>query len=223
MNFADFWKNHKTFIVCAIIVVLFFLALLADNHFKLYKMERDYEKQIRELKDLVQVTNIGEQQEIEFDVYQTAEDFLNCYYGVSADMPKEYRDEKLKELMTEEAYVEYGETDYDNTQNYTITLSNICIYVDSQHSTKGESYVCIFFDENIDWPEINTITLHKYWRGIFSFDYASKRWLLSEISDFQELLTREEYNALNTDTNGSEFEDSMTEGGGEDADTGKKE
>lgn len=222
MKFVDFWKNHKAFIVCVLVVVLFFLVLMADNHFKLYKLERDYEKQIEELKKLIPTTEAGEVSDFTSDVCETVNNFLDCYYGVSPEMPRDYREEKLKELMTEDAYIEYGGADYDNTQNYTITLDDMYIYTD-YGASEMEVNVCVFYNENINWPEINTITLRKYWRGTFIFDYALQQWLLSDITDCQELLTREEFNALNADTNGDVYEESAEEGGAGNADSEEKE
>lgn len=187
------------------------------------KTKRDYETQIEELKELVQISNIGKASEKEFDIYKTAEDFLSCYYGVSAEISATYRVGKLKELMTEEAYVEYGAAEYDNTLNYTITLSNVHIYVDYENSSKEGVFACIFYDENIDWPDINTITLKKYWTGTFVFDYMSERWLVDDITECQELLTREEFDYLNADTSGSVLENIIVEGDDKSADTGSQE
>lgn len=223
MRFYDFWKSHKGFILFSLSVAVLFLVFLINNHIEMLQTKKNYEVQVEDLKKLVQVSNIGQTPEREFDIYQTAEDFLVYYYGVSADISSKYRAEKLKELMTENAYAEYGETDYDNTLNYTITLADIRIFVDYKDSTKESVFACIFYDENIDWPEVNTITLKKYWLGTLVFDYSSNKWLVSEITDCQELLTREEFNSLNTDTNGSILDNIATEEEGKDADIKNKE
>ncbi len=223
MKFYDFWKKYKGFILFALSVVVLFLVFLIDNHIEMLQTKKNYEVQIEDLKKLVQVSNIGKTPEKEFDIYQTAEDFLVYYYGVSKDISAKYRSEKLEELMTENAYAEYGQTDYDNTLNYTVTLEDIRIFVDYKNSTKESVFACIFYDENIDWPEVNTITLKKYWLGTLVFDPSLDKWLVSEITDCQELLTREEFNLLNTDTNGSTLENIATEEEGKNADIKKKE
>lgn len=223
MNLSDFWKAHKAFILFALIVVLFFFIFLINNHFEMLHTKEDYETQIEELKELVQVSNIGKAPEKEFDIYQTAEEFLNMYYGISADISEEYRTGQLRALMTDTAYQQYAKSDYSDTLNYTITLSDIHIYVDYQNSSKEGVYTCIFFDENTDWPDINTITVSKYWTGIFVFDDASDKWLLDEIIVCQELLTREEFDALIIDTDESIFENPGAEGDDENADIENKE
>lgn len=223
MRLYDFWKEHKAFILFVLAVFLFFFVFLVNNHIEMLQTKKDYETQIEELKNLVQVTNLGEAPEIEFDIYQTAEDFLSLYYGVSKEISTDYRAGKLKELMTEDAYSQYGDADYDNELNYTITLADIQTYVDYKNSSREGVLVCVFYDENIDWPGINTITLKKYWLGTFVFDYTSEKWLLNDITDCQELLTREEFNALNVDTNGSTLEDITVEGDDGNADTEGKE
>jgi hypothetical protein len=191
---------------------------MTSNYVEMLKVKKDYEDQIEDLKNLVQVSNIGESPEKEFDIYQTAEDFMKLYYGVSSEVTEEYRKENLKSLCSEEAYEKYGTTDYDNTLNYTITLSDMQIFVDYQNSTTESVYACIFYNENVDWPDINTIVLKKYWTGIFTYDYSKEKWVISDITDYQELLTREEFNSLNVDTNGSELEN-YEEGSSDDADT----
>lgn len=223
MKFYDLWKEHKVFILFALIVSLFFFVFLVNNHIEMLQTKKDYETQIEELKELVQISNIGKVPEKEFDIYQTAEDFLNLYYGISADISKEYRSEQLKTLMTDTAYDKYGVSVYDNTLNYKITLSEIHIYVDYKNSSKNGVYACIFFEENTDWQDINTITVTKYWTGTFVFDNASDKWLLDEITVCQELLTREEFDALIIDTDESIFENPDVEGDDENADTQNEE
>lgn len=222
LKFSDFWKNHKAFILFVIIVVLFFFALIMDNHFKLRKMEKDYENQIEKLKNLVQVTNIGVSPEIEFDIYQTAEDFLCCYYGISEEISADYRLSRLKELMTDAAYTQYVTGDFDNTLGYSVSLSDIHIYVDYRNSNQEKVYACIFYNENTDWSSINTITTKKYWMGVFTYDNSLKKWKLSEITNCQELLTKEEFEAFLIDTDISSLKNEET-GGAEVAETGKKE
>lgn len=212
MKLYDILKQSKKFVICSLITAGFFFAFLVNNHIEMQNMKKEYETKMEELKSLVNVTRIGEDDETEFDIYEAASEFLIYYYGVSEDVPDKFRKEKLQGLMTEQALSEYDITVYDNTQNYSITLDNIQVFVDYKNSTENGVYACIFYDENIDWPDVNTITLKKYWRGTFALDIKEERWKLDGIEDCQELLTREEFNALNVDTNGSVLE-TYSEGG----------
>lgn len=200
MKLYEFFRERRAFILFVLIVVLFFFFFLVNNHVEMLQTKEKYETQIEELKELVQVSNIGKEPEQEFDIYQTAEDFLNMYYGISSDISEEYRDKKLIALMTDEAYGKYVSAAYDNSLDYTVTISDIHIYVDYKNSSKEGVYVCAFFEENTDWPDINTITVKKYWTGIFVFDSISDKWRLAEITEYQELLTREEWDAFIIDT-----------------------
>lgn len=200
MKLYEFFRERRAFILFVLIVVLFFFIFLVNNHVEMLQTKEKYETQIEELKELVQVSNIGKEPEQEFDIYQTAEDFLNMYYGISSDISEEYRDKKLIALMTDEAYGKYVSAAYDNSLDYTVTISDIHIYVDYKNSGKEGVYVCAFFEENTDWPDINTITVKKYWTGIFVFDSISDKWRLAEITEYQELLTREEWDAFIIDT-----------------------
>lgn len=200
MKLYEFFRERRAFILFVLIVVLFFFIFLVNNHVEMLQTKEKYETQIEELKELVQVSNIGKEPEQEFDIYQTAEDFLNMYYGISSDISEEYRDKKLIALMTDEAYGKYVSAAYDNSLDYTVTISDIHIYVDYKNSSKEGVYVCAFFEENTDWPDINTITVKKYWTGIFMFDSISDKWRLAEITEYQELLTREEWDAFIIDT-----------------------
>lgn len=223
MKFYDLWKQHKAFIFFVLGMIIFFILFFIDNRMEMLHTKKEYEEQIEELKGLVQVSNIGETPEKEFDIYQAAEEFLQYYYGVSQEVSAEYRAEKLMAVMTEDAYARYEKTGYDNTLDYTVTLTDIHIYVDYANSSRERVYTCIFYDENTDWSGINTIVLKKYWKGIFRFDNGLEKWLVSDITDSQELLTREEFNALNIDTDESVLKDAMTEGVDKNADTEKKE
>lgn len=205
MKLSEVWKNHKYIIFLLLASAAAILFLIVDNYIQVQNLKKEYNSRIAELQQLVDISNLGKSPETEFDIYQTAEDFLTIYYGVSASLSPESRKRKLEELMLQDADDEYGEVDYNNTLNYTTTISDIHIYVDGKNSTKERVYACIFFNENIDWneSEIDTIVLKKYWTGTFAFDKKSGAWKCSEITDCQELLTREEFNALNVDTNGS--------------------
>ena len=197
-------KRYKGFFFLAMIVILFVGYLILDNGIEKRKMAQKYEKEIVQLKDMVQISNIGKVPEQEYDIYETAEQFMTLYYGVSEEVTETYRDEQLKRCMTETAYNSY-EKAYEQSLGYTSDISNIEIYVDYRNSTEQGVYACIFFDQNINWPNVDTIVLHKYWKGVFVSDNGT--WKMSEITDCQELLTREEFNVLNTDTNGNVLED----------------
>lgn len=212
MKLYEILKRSKRFVICVLIAAAFFFVFLVNNHIEMQNMKKKYETQLEEMKSLVNVTRIGESSETEFDIYETASEFLKYYYGVSENVPAGFREERLQNLMTEQALSQYDITEYDNTQNYSITFDDIRLFVDYKNSTENDVYACIFYDENIDWPNINTITLKKYWRGTFTRDIQEEKWKLDDIEDCQELLTREEFNALNVDTNGSVLE-TYSEGG----------
>lgn len=219
MKLYEFFRERRAFILFVLIVVFFFFIFLISNHVEMLQTKEKYETQIEELKELVQVSNIGKEPEQEFDIYQTAEDFLNMYYGISPDISEEYRDKKLIALMTDEAYGKYVSAAYDNSLDYTVTISDIHIYVDYKNSSKEGVYVCAFFEENTDWPDINTITVKKYWTGIFVFDSISDKWRLAEITEYQELLTREEWDAFIIDTDEGISENTGMKGEDKNTDT----
>lgn len=206
MKLYDIVKQSRKFVVCVLIAAAFFFAFLVNNHIEMQNMKKKYETQLEELRSLVNVTRIAQSGETEFDIYETASEFIKYYYGVSKNVPAGFRKEKLQSLMTEQALSQYDITQYNNAQNYSITLDNIQVFVDYKNSTENGVYACIFYDENIDWPDVNTITLTKYWRGTFTMDIQEEKWKLDGIEDCQELLTREEFNAFNVDTNGSAME-----------------
>lgn len=197
-------KKYKNFLIIMGVMVIFIGYVIVDTSITQKQMRKDYEKKIEDLQKVVRVTNLGKTPEKEFDVYQTAEDFLKYYYGISSDVTETYRAEQLQKLMTEAAYVNY-EKEYEQDLGYTLSIDNVEIYVDYQNSTQDGVYACIFYKENINWPEVNTIECNKYWKGVFTKEHGE--WKVSEILDCQELLTREEFNILNTDTNGSALED----------------
>lgn len=222
MKFYEFFQGCRAFILFALIVILFFFIFLVNNHVEMLWTKEKYETQIEELKELVQVSNIGKEPEQEFDIYQTAEDFLNMYYGISPDVTGEYRDKELIALMTDEAYRKYVSASYDNNLDYTVTISDIHIYVDYKNSSREGIYACIFFEENTDWPNINTITVKKYWTEIFAFDSISDKWRLAEITECQELLTREEWDAFIIDTDKGISENNGMKGEDKNTDTENK-
>ena len=222
MKFYEFFQGCRAFILFALIVILFFFIFLVNNHVEMLWTKEKYETQIEELKELVQVSNIGKEPEQEFDIYQTAEDFLNMYYGISPDVTGEYRDKELIALMTDEAYRKYVSASYDNNLDYTVTISDIHIYVDYKNSSREGIYACIFFEANTDWPNINTITVKKYWTGIFAFDSISDKWRLAEITECQELLTREEWDAFIIDTDKGISENNGMKGEDKNTDTENK-
>lgn len=217
MKFNEFLKQNKLYVICAIVVVAFFGLLMVRHSMQLAQVENEYKEEIEELRSLVNVTNIGKSPELEYDIYDSAENFVNLFYGVSKEINQEYRSEKLNELMTQDAFINYVEQgNYDNSLDYEVTISNLKIYVDYKNSSKAAVDVCIFYEENTDWAGINTITLPKYWKGIFKFDEVSDTWCVDEIIVCQELLTREEYDKYITDTDIS----TTDLGGGENADAG---
>lgn len=222
MKFYEFFQGRRAFILFALIVILFFFIFMVNNHVEMLRTKEKYETQIEELKELVQVSNIGKEPEQEFDIYQTAEDFLNMYYGISPDVTEEYRDKELIALMTDEAYGKYVSASYDNNLDYTVTISDIHIYVDYKNSSREGVYACVFFEENTDWPNINTITVKKYWTGIFAFDSISDKWRLAEITECQELLTREEWDAFIIDTDKGISENNGMKGEDKNTDTENK-
>lgn len=222
MKFNEFLKQNKLYVICVIVVIAFFGLLMVRHSMQLAQVENEYKEEIEELRSLVNVTNIGKSPELEYDIYDSAENFVNLFYGVSKEINQEYRSEKLNELMTQDAFINYVEQgNYDNSLDYEVTISNLKIYVDYKNSSKAAVDVCIFYEENTDWAGINTITLPKYWKGIFKFDEVSDTWRVDEIIVCQELLTREEYDKYITDT-----DISTTDLGGEenaDARTGTEE
>ncbi len=217
MKFNEFLKQNKLYVICVIVVVAFFGLLMVRHSMQLAQVENEYKEEIEELRSLVNVTNIGKSPELEYDIYDSAENFVNLFYGVSKEINQEYRSEKLNELMTQDAFINYVEQgNYDNSLDYEVTISNLKIYVDYKNSSKAAVDVCIFYEENTDWAGINTITLPKYWKGIFKFDEVSDTWCVDEIIVCQELLTREEYDKYITDTDIS----TTDLGGGENANAG---
>lgn len=217
MKFNELLKQNKLYVICVIVVVAFFGLLMVRHSMQLAQVENEYKEEIEELRSLVNVTNIGKSPELEYDIYDSAENFVNLFYGVSKEINQEYRSEKLNELMTQDAFINYVEQgNYDNSLDYEVTISNLKIYVDYKNSSKAAVDVCIFYEENTDWAGINTITLPKYWKGIFKFDEVSDTWCVDEIIVCQELLTREEYDKYITDTDIS----TTDLGGGENADAG---
>lgn len=137
-------KRYKGFFFLAMIVILFVGYLILDNGIEKRKMAQKYEKEIAQLKDMVQISNIGKVPEQEYDIYETAEQFMTLYYGVSEEVTETYRDEQLKRCMTETAYNSY-EKAYEQSLGYTSDISNIEIYVDYRNSTEQGVYACIFF------------------------------------------------------------------------------
>jgi len=217
LKFNELLKQNKLYVICVIVVVAFFGLLMVRHSMQLAQVENEYKEEIEELRSLVNVTNIGKSPELEYDIYDSAENFVNLFYGVSKEINQEYRSEKLNELMTQDAFINYVEQgNYDNSLDYEVTISNLKIYVDYKNSSKAAVDVCIFYEENTDWAGINTITLPKYWKGIFKFDEVSDTWCVDEIIVCQELLTREEYDKYITDTDIS----TTDLGGGENADAG---
>lgn len=217
MKLSEYLKENKGFFICAIAVVLFFAYLMINQYLKIQQIENGYREEIESLRSLVNVTNIGKSPELQFDIYQSAEDFFSYYYGVSSGLTSEYRETQLQQLMTEEAFNKYGQKEYNNTIGCEITITDIQTYVDFKKSSKERVYACVFFYENIKWPKIDAITLKKYWQGSFVYDESVEKYVLEDIIDCQELLTREEFNALNMDTNGTTLEQQTMKGSDADA------
>lgn len=217
MKLSEVIKRNKIYVVFVLVIVAFFALLLIRHSVKVNQLEKEYKDEIEELRTLVNITNLGASPEKEYNIYASAQDFMELFYGISKEISQEYRNEKLEELMTQEAFVRYVQNEtYDNSLNYEVYISNLEIYVDYNNSGKSAVYVCVFFDENTDWTGVNAITLHKYWKGVFQFDDVSDTWKVKEIIDCQELLTREEYDAFMTDTDIS----TVKLGGDENADAG---
>lgn len=215
----NFLKKYKGYVIFCSLCFLFFVCLLALDYIERVKLKQDYEGKIQDLKKLVKLSNLGEKNELDFDIYQPAEYFLKYYYGVSPDVTADYRKEQLLKYMTEDACNTYDK-EYNNAMGYENVIDNIMIYIDYKNSSEDAVYACIFFYENIKWPGIDTLVTPRYWKGIFAYDYEALAWKVSEITECTNLYTEDDLLRYNIDTNESSMEYIET---GEVGEGGKKE
>lgn len=195
-------------------VVAYFLVIISYQ-LQIKALKRDNEKKISELQSMISVSNLIEDSEFQYNVYDNAEKFLSYYYGISENISLKFRKQQLEKLMTKDAIQQCDLDCYDNTYGYESTIDNIRIYLDEKNGTNTSVTACIFFDENIKWPSINLITNSKLWIGEFNFDATDKEWKMNKIISYQQVISEEEYNALNLDTNGSEADTNLQEDGDE--------
>lgn len=191
-------------IIFILIVILYCLVILSYQ-IQIKSLTGKYEDQINELQSMVSISNMIESSELQYDIYDNAKDFLAYYYGISEDVSQEFRRNKLESLMTEHA-MNYLDLDtYENMYGYESNIDNIHIYIDEENATNTSVTACIFFDENIKWPNINMITNSKLWIG--EFDKVGNVWKVNQVISYQQLISEQEYNALNLDTNGMDSND----------------
>lgn len=199
-------KKHVTWILFILIVISYCLVILSYQ-IQIKSLTGNYEDRINELQSMVSVSNMIESSELQYDIYDNAKDFLAYYYGISEDVSQEFRRNKLESLMTEQAMNHLDLDTYENMYGYESNIDNIHIYIDEENATNTSVTACIFFDENIKWPNINVITNPKLWIGEFEFDKVDNEWKVNQVISYQQLISEQEYNALNLDTNGMDYND----------------
>lgn len=195
-----------TWILFILIVISYCLVILSYQ-IQIKSLTGNYEDRINELQSMVSVSNMIESSELQYDIYDNAKDFLAYYYGISEDVSQEFRRNKLESLMTEQAMNHLDLDTYENMYGYESNIDNIHIYIDEENATNTSVTACIFFDENIKWPNINVITNPKLWIGEFEFDKVDNEWKVNQVISYQQLISEQEYNALNLDTNGMDYND----------------
>lgn len=199
--------NIRRYVIGVGIIIFFFVFVIFSYQIQIKELTNRYEDEICELQSMISVSNIVERSDCRYDIDETAREFLKYFYGISTDVSKEYRDKMLKRLMTQDAYNQYDGEQYDNMYGYENRIDNIQIYVNEETATDTSVTACIFFYENIKWPNIQVITNPKYWIGEFSYDSVEATWKISKIIKFEQLISEEEYHALNVDTNGFGIEE----------------
>lgn len=179
--------------------------MIVSYEIRIRHMTDAQKKKIEELQSLISVSNIVTINQTQYDIKDAAESFLTYYYGVSKDVSKDYRKEKLKELMTEQALKKYDIDTYDDAYGYESIIDDITIYINEETASDTKVEACIFFTENIKWPNINQISNPKYFKGEFVNEDG---WKLNLITEYHQLISEEDYNSMNLNTNGeSEVED----------------
>ncbi|MGN0437800.1 MAG: hypothetical protein ACI4F4_04695 [Lachnospiraceae bacterium] len=199
------YKKYVTWIIIILIFISYCLVILSYQ-IQIKSLTGKYEDQINELQSMVSISNIIESSELQYDIYDNAREFLTYYYGISEDVSQEFRRNKLESLMTEQAINHLDLDTYENMYGYESNIDNIHIYIDEENATNTSVTACIFFDENIKWPNINVITNPKLWIG--EFDKIDNVWKVNQVISYQQLISEQEYNALNLDTNGMDYYDS---------------
>ena len=201
------WNDKKKGVWIYILIFILFIFVIISYQIQIKSLTQKYENQIDELQSLVSISNIVENADVQYDIYENAREFIRYYYGISEDVSQEFRRNKLESLMTQAAINESDLDTYENMYGYKSSIDNIRIYVDEEGGTSTSVIACIFFDENIKWPNINVITNQKLWIGEFNYDAKEDKWKVNSIISYQQFISEQEYNSLVLDTNGTAAND----------------
>lgn len=197
-------KKYQAYIFFAGGVILLFLYVISVNHIEKQQLCKRYEQQLEQLTMLLEQKDWDVSEE-GTGIEEAAESFVQTYFTISKDITARYREERLKDIMTEEAYISSDAGIYDNTLDYETQVSDIQVYSMITEPGQIEAEVCIFFTEITKWPEINEIPIHRYWQGSLSKD-PEGIWKISKWRTCQELLTREEFDRFNDDSDAGEYQ-----------------
>lgn len=196
-------KKYKVLSIFVIVIVLFFTFMNIDHVLEINRLKRQYEAEEEQLREMIP-ENTYIEQTVQDDKLcdEVIKKWINYYYGVSEDVTKEFRDEQLSELMTTESFSsDYIE--YEDELGYEAQIEDIQIYY--YPATETEKDICIFFTKSIIWPQLNPLKSHWYLKGTVILE--DDKWKLDAIKQCEELITREEYNTLQIDTNGAMLDD----------------
>lgn len=190
----NFVKKHKVAVVFVIVIALFFVFMNVDHMVEVRNLKKQYESDIEKLREM-----IPEHTEVDNDTAcdEYVNNWMQYYFGVKEGITNEYRDEQLKLLMTDDCLFE-NYPEYDGDYRYETRVNEIRIFYSDVTDTKKR--ICILFEKDVIWDNIDPLTSRWYMTGAIVFEDGA--WKISEITECDELVTREEYNILLPDTNG---------------------
>lgn len=196
-------KKHKVLTIIVILISLVFVFMNINHVLEIKRLKSEYETDMEKLREMIPETNTFSTLSNDDNVCdENIKEWLKYYYGVSEDVTKQFRDEQLSKLMTLDAYLADNK-EYDIELGYEAELSDIQIFYKPKSET--EKNICIFFTQNIIWPQVDPLVSKWYLTGNIVFE--DDIWKMDEITQCDELITRDEYNLLQIDTNGSSLDE----------------
>lgn len=201
-------KKHKALSLFIIVIILFFTFMNIDHALEIKRLKSQYEADMEKLRDMIPEAANNTQRDInDKSCDESIIEWLTYYYGVSEDVTREFRDQQLSDLMTSEAYLD-SEKEYEIDLGYKSQITDIQIFYYPLSDTEKD--ICIFFEKNIIWPQIDPLVSRWYMTGHVILEDGI--WKIEEIKQCEEMITREEYNMLQPDTNGSELDEAAVSG-----------